>query len=149
MTSPLLFPPAILAAIIALIGNFLIQEWLHRRIRATEELKSHLYNYLELALDYWINEDLSMPKRSNLEVRMIATQRIISTEFSTFSKRSYRILPLKYRWSTLNRETKCLRQALWHTATGGCFQQRQGWKTDPGRAMLTARLVNQLVEHIH
>ncbi len=142
-----LVPPAILAAIIALIGNFLIQEWLHRRIRAAEELKNYLYNYLELSLNYWINEDSSASKRNNLEVRM-AKQRIISTDFSYLSKRHTRVRFLQYRrWETL-RKTKNIRQELWDTATGECFQQKKIWKTDPEGAMLAARLVSRLVEYI-
>ena len=148
MASPSLFPPAILAAFIALIGNFLIQEWLHRRVRATEELKNHLYNYLELTLDYWINEDSDKSKHSNLEIQMMAKQRIISAEFSNLSKRYRRVRFLQPgRWKTLGK-TKEVRQKLWDTATGGCFQQRQEWKTDPERALSTARLVSRIVKYI-
>lgn len=142
-------PPAIIAAIIALVGHYCIQVWVQRRMRAVEELKSHLYSYLELTLDYWMNENSGKPQQGRLEVQMIAKHSIITTEFSNLSKICARVRFFQRRqWKAFS-QTKEVRLELWNTATGGCFQQRHGWKTDPVRAMVAARLVSRLVEYIN
>ena len=141
-------PPAIIAAVLAVVGNYCIQVWVQQRAHAVEELKKQLYFYLELTLKYWMDENADEPEQGRLEIQMIAKHSIITSEFYNLSKICARFRFIRRdRWKNFMQADQ-MRRDLWHTATGGCFQQREGWKVDPARAMDTAKIVSKIVESI-
>ena len=113
----------------------------HRRFSETDDLKRKLYDYLELSLNYWLAEDRSDVDRRILEVRMIASQKIIWTDYQLLAKK-YRHLRKSYE------ETGKTRRDLLDAATGGCFQQKE-WKADEGRTLRIAKAVIRIVNSFY
>ena len=124
---------AVLAALLALAGNYWLQNRSGRRIRDADEVRRHLYDFLALVTEYWI------AKRRDpvLEAKVLATKWIVMAELRRMHGHSRRLR----RWY---RDTEEQRLNMIDAATGGCFQQ-ENWMADPSRALLAAREIGHIL----
>ena len=125
--------PALVAALIALVGNHWIQNRLARRIRDAEDLRRRLYEFLTLVAEYWMAET----RDPVLEARIIAVKFTVIAELGHMRGESTR---LRHWYSA----TAACRLDMIDAATGGCFQQ-QAWASDPKRVMIVARAMGRIV----
>ena len=133
---------AVVGGVIGWIGNYSVQSSIHLKHRSVDDLKRRLYEFMEMSSEYWINGDKGgRTKRHALEVRILANQQIIMTEYSLLKKKQRRMRK-SYQ------ETKSLRMILWDSATGGCFQQ-QTWKPDNIRPRIIANSVTGIVKSFY
>lgn len=124
---------AVLAALLALAGNYWLQNRSGRRIRDADEVRRHLYDFLALVTEYWMAER----RDALLEAKVLATKWIVMTELRRIQGHSRRLR----RWY---RDTEERRLDMIDAATGGCFQQ-ENWMADPSRALLVAREVSHIL----
>ena len=129
---------AIVGAIIGWGGNYHIQHRIGRDLRRVEELRQAFHKYLDLCLTYWTDEEADESRRRVLEARLIVAERMISSEYSNLAK-TRRAIKSSYD------ETQSCRMSLWDAATGGCFQQHEGWKPDLDRVKRVSLEVNNIV----
>lgn len=124
---------ALLAALVALWGNHWLQSRLGRRIRAADEVKTRLYDFLALVAEYWMAET----RDSVLESKMLATKLIVIAELDQMRHHSTRL----QRWFL---DTQECRLDMIDAATGGCFQQNS-WAPDPSRVLKVAREMGRIL----
>lgn len=134
---------AILAAVLVTTGNYWLQQRVHRRNQAAEELKRRLYEYLEFVTEYWTSKDFSGQSKEALEAKMIAYGHFISFECDELRKMSRKL-------RSWHDKTSDDRLQLMDAATGGCFQQRESdWKEDPQRASQAAQAVMRIISTLN
>jgi len=134
---------ATLAAILVTTGNYWLQQRVHRRNHAAEELKRRLYEYLEFITEYWTSKDFSGQSKEALEAKMITYGHFISFECSELRKMSRKLR----NWHD---KTSDDRTQLMDAATGGCFQQRApDWQDDPRRASQAAQAVMRIISALN
>jgi len=134
---------ATLAAILVTTGNYWLQQRVHRRNQAAEELKHRLYEYLEFITEYWISKDFSGQSKEALEAKMIAYGHFISFECDELGKMSRKLRD----W---HRETREDRLQLMDAATGGCFQQKwHNWKENPESVSQAAQAVMHIIRALN
>ena len=124
---------ALLAALVALLGNHWLQHRLARRTRDADDLKTRLYDFLALVAEYWMGET----RDSVLEAKVLATKLIVLAELGQIQHHSKRLR----RWFGDTREC---RLDMMDAATGGCFQQSD-WAADPRRVTIVAREMGRIM----
>ena len=124
---------AVLAALLALAGNYWLQHRSGRRIRDADEVRRHLYDFLALVTEYWMAEQ----RHPVLESRVLATTWIVMAELRRMQSHSRRLR----RWY---RDTEEQRLDMIDAATGGCFQQ-ENWVADHDRVLLVARSMRHVL----
>lgn len=127
------FGTALLAALLALAGNYWLQNRSGRRIRDADDLRHRMYEFLTLVTEYWMAEQ----RDTVLEARVLATKLIVMAELRRIQGHSGRLR----RWY---RDTEERRLDMIDAATGGCFQQ-ENWMADPSRALLVAREMGHIL----
>lgn len=123
----------IAAAVIAWVGNYILQRRLHRHVRlqqGVDDLKHRLHEFVDLSARYWTLNEPRSEKHRMLEAQILARKRIIQEESTGLGARSKRL-------ERSHEQTKSNRLDLWNAATGGCFQQTQ-WQADPERVVRVA-----------
>ena len=126
---------SLMAAVLAVWGNYWIQHKVSRRDRDADELKRRLYDILELGYEYWSGDS---GNRSVLEPRIISSLKIVLCECGEITRYSSRLR----KWE---REIRGDRLTLWDEMTGGCFQQQKDWLPDPRRATRANECVARIV----
>ena len=124
---------ALLAASLALAGNYWLQNRSGRRIRDADEARRHLYDFLALVAEYW----MAKQRDTVLEARVLATTWIVMAELRRMQSHSRRLR----RWY---HDTEEHRLDMIDAATGGCFQQ-EDWAADPNRVLLVVRSMRHIL----
>lgn len=124
---------AVLAALLALAGNYWLQNRSGRRIRDADEVRRHLYDFLALATEYWMAEQ----RDPVLESRVLATTWIVMAELRRMQSHSRRLRGWYH-------DTEEHRLDMIDAATGGCFQQ-ENWVADHDRVLLVARSMRHVL----
>ena len=125
---------AVVAAVVALGGNHWLQNRVARRIRDADEVKARLYAFFSLVAEYWLGE----ARDPTLEARLVAAQLIVITELEQMRYHSRRLR----RWFL---DTQVWRGDI-VDATGGGFQQSDGWEADPTRVRTVARAIGRIIQ---
>ena len=134
------FAVALVAAFVVLYGNYRLQSRVARRLRDADEIKSKLYELLDLSAKYWTTESV-INERRVLEARIISSQLILASELSEMQRYS-RKLTYWYK------ETERQRLDLMDAVSGGCFQQAQ-WQVDPQRIPRAGKDVRHIVKGLN
>ena len=71
---------AIVGALVGWVGNYHVQNRMHRNLRRIDELRCAFHDYVDLAVNYWTAADNDSNQRQVLEARMIVAQLMISSE---------------------------------------------------------------------
>lgn len=127
---------AVLAALLALAGNYWLQIRSGRRIRDADEARRHLYDFLALVAEYW----MAMQRDAGLEARIVAMKSIVLAELRRVGIQSRRLR----RWYD---DTEVHRLDMIDAATGGCFQQ-ESWAADHDRFSQVAREVRHILDEL-
>ena len=127
---------AVLAALLALAGNYWLQNRSGRRIRDADEVRRHLYDFLALVAEYWMAEQ----RDTVLEAKILATKWIVMAELRRMQSHSRRLR----QWYG---DTEAYRLDMIDAATGGCFQQ-EDWVADHDRVLLVARSMRHILGQI-
>ena len=125
---------AVVAAVVALGGNHWLQNRVARRIRDADEVKARLYAFFSLVAEYWLGE----ARDAALEARLVAAQLIAITELEQMRYHSRRLR----RWFL---DTEGCRLDMMD-ATGGGFQQSDGWEADPTRVRTVASATGRIIQ---
>ena len=132
----------VLAATLAFIGNYRLQQHLRRRHQA-DELKKQLYEFLGLVADYWISGAASGTSLQGLEAKIAVTQFIIASEYELVEKQSKKLK----NWYL---DTEQNRGDLLEAVTGGGFlSTRDNWKPEPERVSLAAGAIVHIVNKLY
>lgn len=124
---------ALLAALLALSGNYWLQNRSGRRIRDADEVRRHLYDLLALVTEYW----MAKRRDTTLEARVLAATWIVVAELRRMESHSRRL----QRWYD---DIEAHRLDMIDAATGGCFQQ-EDWVADSNRVLLFARSMHHIL----
>lgn len=130
------FASALVAVVLALAGNYWLQNRLGRRIRDADEVRARLYDFLSLVAEYWTAER----RDPVLEARVLATKLIVVAELGGMRGHSRRLR----QWY---RDTEDCRLDMIAAATGGCFQQ-ENWVADPRRVLMVARDMGRILRDL-
>ena len=131
-------------AVIALLGNYYVQTKIQRHLRLVhgiDELKRRLYDFLDVAAQYWTLDDPRGECHRTLEAQILARKRVILVEFNALSSRNTKLKQSYF-------QTQSFRLDLWDVATGGCFQQVE-WHADQDRVVKIAAEVTRIIHSIN
>ena len=148
---------ALIAAVLALASNYWLQQrlhrryqaadelkkQLHRRYQAADELKKQLYEFLRLVADYWISGAASGTSLRGLEAKIAATQFIIESEYELVEKQSEKLK----NWYL---DTEQKRTELMAAVTGRGFPSTgDNWEPKPERVGLAAGAIVHIVNKLY
>ena len=136
----LTFLAAVPAAVVALLGNYWLQQRVNRRRQAADYLKQRLYELHELALDYWISDSSQTISRKGQEAKILAIQLVITSECS-------QIKNLSKKLSAWFQNTEDARLNMMEAVTGGNFQSAT-WEEEPGRVRDVGNAVQDLASSL-
>ncbi len=132
----------VLAATLAFIGNYRLQQHLRRRYQA-DELKKQLYEFLRLVSDYWISGAASGTSLQGLEAKIVATQFIIGSEYELVEKQSKKLK----NWYL---DTEQNRFDLMDAVTGSDFPSTgDNWEPKPECVGLAAGAIVHIVNKLY
>ena len=134
---------ALFVAVLALASNYWLQQRLHRRYQAADELKKQLYEFLRLVADYWISGAASGTSLRGLEAKIAATQFIIASEHALIEKQSKKLK----NWYL---DTEQNRVDLMDAVIGSGFPSTgDNWEPKPRRVGLAAGAIAHIVSELY
>lgn len=123
----------VLASVLVIVGNYILQQKIDRRRRDAHELKERYYKLLGLASRYWTSDSRS----TELEAQISSMQLIISSECNQVKGYSRKL----GSWYS---ESVDSRLDLMDTVSGGCFQQVE-WHPAPERVSKAGLEISRII----